>query len=175
MAITFRDKSGRFASPKSRKKLSVFSDGTRLHGASASAVLKKFRRPSPKKVRKPRRVERPSKLGKPTKAYLKTPFGKFTKSLSGMAPREREQIYAILQIDTKFAHPSPDGFEEPPGKSVKVPFKLGRLTRRQAEKLNPDDILERAKNAGYVNPEILFIVAGRTKSQRVKVGKKVFR
>ncbi len=97
------------------------------------------------------------------------------KPLSGMVPRERAQIYAILLIDTKFAHPSPDGFEEPPGQSVNVPFKLGIMTRRKALLLKEDSILERARSAGYVNPEFLFLVAGRRKAQRQKIGKKVFR
>lgn len=175
MAIQFRTLDGRFASPKSRRKLSVFSDGTRLHGASAQSARKRARRPSPKKVRKPRRVEKP-RLPREflivDPDYMLSPFGKFTKAISGMKPGEREKVFAIML--TKFRKPSYRNIDKDLELEQRVPVVMGVLTRREILRLDPDEMIERARSAGYVDPKLEFLVVLRSKKVRQRIGKGAF-
>jgi len=177
MAVTFRTLDGKFASPKSRRKLIVYSKGKRLSGAAASSARKRARRelarlPKPRKVppkKKPLRL--PAEFTKPEARYMKSPFGKFTKSLSSMKPGERQMVYAIVM--TQFRTASYRQEPRSTQKRQRIPFKVGRMTRAQALKLRKEDIEQRARNAGFIKPRLLFLVAGRSDAQRKKLAKRI--
>lgn len=143
----------RVSSDTRKRNLNISVDGVQLFGAARQRTLAKWRRgftqTGKRKKLKPRRrrkARKSKKLVGGVPRQFTSPFRKFLFNLNKLKPRQRVQVFALVEVE--FTETSPRrGIILPPRTAI-MPFPLGTMTRKQAEKLTDDDISRMYRREG---------------------------